>query len=309
MANKVFKTLDEQIEILKNRGLVVEDEKEARDILLRENYFFINGYRHLFTKEKGKDIFIDGTTFNELYATFVFDRRLRNIFFKYLLVVENNMKSIISYQLSRKYGYKEKEYLNPDNFNQDPLRRRQVNDVISKMKRQIRVNGDKHTATMHYMNKYGYIPLWILVKVLSFGILSELYSILKYDDQIDIAEKYHISPDVLGTYLSITANFRNLCAHEEILYDYRTQRIIPDSPVHSKLNIEKDYDGYKYGKNDLFALLIMLKTFLTDKEFRGLVYEIGFVIDKMDQVVNTVSLDSILHKIGFPSNWKDIVEL
>ena len=309
MANKVFKTLDEQIEILKNRGLVIEDEKEARDVLLRENYFFINGYRHLFTKEKGKDIFIDGTTFNELYATFVFDRRLRNIFFKYLLVVENNMKSIISYQLSRKYGYKEKEYLNPDNFNQDPLRRRQVNDVISKMKRQIRVNGDKHTATMHYMNKYGYIPLWILVKVLSFGILSELYSILKYDDQIDIAEKYCISPDVLGTYLAITANFRNLCAHEEILYDYRTQRIIPDSPIHSKLNIEKDYDGYKYGKNDLFALLIMLKTFLTDKEFRGLVYEIGFVIDKMDQVVNTVSLDSILHKIGFPSNWKDIVEL
>ena len=258
MANKVFKTLDEQIEILKNRGLVIEDEKEARDVLLRENYFFINGYRHLFTKEKGKDIFLDGTTFNELYATFVFDRRLRNIFFKYLLVVENNMKSIISYQLSRKYGY---------------------------------------------------IPLWILVKVLSFGILSELYSILKYDDQIDIAEKYCISPDVLWTYLAITANFRNLCAHEEILYDYRTQRIIPDSPIHSKLNIEKDYDGYKYGKNDLFALLIMLKTFLTDKEFRGLVYEIGFVIDKMDQVVNTVSLDSILHKIGFPSNWKDIVEL
>ena len=309
MANKVFKTLDEQIDILKNRGLVIEDEKEARDVLLRENYFFINGYRHLFTKEKGKDLFIDGTTFNELYATFIFDRRLRNIFFKYLLVVENNMKSIISYQLSRKYGYKEKEYLNPENFNQDPLRRRQVNDVVSKMKRQIRVNGDKHTATMHYMNKYGYIPLWILVKVLSFGILSELYAILKYDDQIDIAEKYHVSPDVLGTYLSITANFRNLCAHEEILYDYRTQRIIPDSPIHAQLNIEKDYDGYKYGKNDLFALLIMLKTFLTDKEFRGLVYEIGYAIDQMDQVVNTVSLESILNKIGFPDNWKDIIEV
>ncbi len=309
MANKVFKTLEEQIEILKNRGLVINDEKEARDVLLRENYFFINGYRHLFAKEKGNDAFIEGTTFDELYATFIFDRRLRNVFFKYLLVVENNMKSIISYQLSKKYGYKEKEYLNPDNFNQDPLRRRQVNDVISKMKRQIRVNGDKHTATMHYMHKYGYIPLWILVKVLSFGILSELYAILKYDDQIAIADKYMISPDVLGTYLSITANFRNLCAHEEILYDYRTQRIIPDSPIHSKLNIEKDYDGYKYGKNDLFALLIMLKTFLTASEFRGLVYEIGYVIDKMDQVVNTVPLDSILNKIGFPSNWKDIVEL
>ena len=42
---KLFKTLDEQLEILKNKGLIIEDEKQAEEILLRENYFFINGYR------------------------------------------------------------------------------------------------------------------------------------------------------------------------------------------------------------------------------------------------------------------------
>ena len=309
MANKVFKNLQEQVDILKERGLVIKDEETTKKVLLKENYFFINGYRHMFTKQKGSDNFIEGTTFEELYAVFNFDRRIRNIFFKNLLIVENNIKSVISYQLSKKYGYREKDYLNVDNFNQDPLRRRQVNDVISKMKRQIRVNGEKHTATMHYINKYGYIPMWILVKVLSFGIVSELYAILKYEDQKDIADIYGIDPSTLILFLSIIANFRNLCAHEEILFDYRTQRSIPDFNIHYELNIEKDDNGYKYGKNDLYALVIMLKTLLTDNEFRNMIYELGYEIEVLDNKVNIIPIESILSKIGFPNNWKDIVNL
>lgn len=44
---KIFKTINEQVEILKDKGLIIEDELEAKEILLRENYFFIMGYRHL----------------------------------------------------------------------------------------------------------------------------------------------------------------------------------------------------------------------------------------------------------------------
>ena len=104
MSKKVFKNLDEQVEIFKNRGLVIKDLEKTKEILLRENYFFINGYRHLFLKENGTD-FINGTTFEELYAMFVFDRKIRNIFFKNLLIVENNIKSLFSYELSKKYGF------------------------------------------------------------------------------------------------------------------------------------------------------------------------------------------------------------
>ena len=39
---KNFKTIDEQLEILKTKGLIIEDEEETKEILLRENYFFIN---------------------------------------------------------------------------------------------------------------------------------------------------------------------------------------------------------------------------------------------------------------------------
>lgn len=68
------------------------------------------------------------------------------------------------------------------------------------------------------MNNYGYIPLWILVKVLSFGIVSEMYSVLKDEDQQAIADVYGVDKNDLVTYLPILSNYRNLCAHEDIFY-------------------------------------------------------------------------------------------
>ena len=307
MTGKIFKTLDEQVDILKNKGLVIKDEAKARNILLRENYFFISGYRHLFTIEQDK--FLTGTTFEELYATFLFDRAIRNTFFKNILVVENNIKSITSYQLSRKYGFKEKDYLNPNNFSQDSLQTRQVYDVLNKVKRQIRVNGRKHTATFHYIEHYGYIPFWILVKVLSFGIMAEFFDILKYEDQEDISNFYKINPEVLGIYLSLLSNFRNVCAHEDILYDHRTQRVIPDTKYHELLNIPKDDDGYIYGKNDLFSLVIMMKVLLSKDDFEDMIDEIKREVNRLDKIVNVVPLDTILNRIGFPSNWYAIKDL
>ena len=306
---KEFKTLDEQIEIMRSRGLVITDEDKAKNILLRENYFFISGYRHLFIKSRKTENFISGTTFEELYAMFVFDRKVRNIFFQNLLIVENNIKSLISYQLSKKYGYKEKDYLNPKNFSKDPIKARQVHDILNKVKRQIRTNVKQHSATMHYVTNYGYIPLWILVKVLSFGIVGELYNILDDSDQIDVSSFYNLDVESLGIYLSILSNYRNLCAHEDILYDHRTQKVIPDTRYHYLLNIEMTDGEYNYGKNDLFSVVIILKQLLTEKEFREFINEIGYEIDILEGKTNILPITNFLNKIGFPDNWRDIVEL
>lgn len=309
MGGKIFKTLDEQIEILKSKGLIIEDLEKTKEILFRENYFFISGYRHLFMRSIKESRFIEGTTFDELYAMFLFDRKIRNIMFKYLLIVENNIKSIISYTLSKKYGFKEKDYLDPKNFTQDSLKIRQVHDVLNKMKRQIRVNGKQHAATMHYLSNYGYIPMWILVKVLSFGIVSELYCILKAEDQQTIADIYHIDIESLTIYLALLSNFRNLCAHEDILYDHRTQRVIPDNKYHHILDISQTNDEYDFGKNDLYALVIIMKQMLNEEEFREFIYELGYEIDILDGKIEVLPLNAILNKIGFPDNWRDIVDI
>ena len=261
------------------------------------------------TKYKEKK-FNDGTTFDELYSVFLFDRHIRNLMFKNILIIENNIKSIMSYQLSKKYGFKEKDYLNPDNFTKDPMREKQVYDVLGKMKRQIRVNGKQHTATQHYMFNYGYIPMWILVKVLSFGLISELYLILKNEDKEAISNFYEIDTEEMGTYLNLLSNFRNICAHEDILYDHRTQRLISDTEIHYKLDIPKDEEGiYKFGKNDLFAMVIILKQMLEKDEFIDFLRELEYEINLLDSRVNTVPLNSILNRIGFPDNWFEISKI
>ena len=309
-SNKVFKTLDEQVEILKSKGLVVNDVDFAKDILLRENYFFISGYRHLFMQNSKDSKFINGTTFEELYAMFTFDRNMRNILFKHILIIENNIKSLISYELSKKYGFKEKDYLNVDNFTQNPMKVRQVHDILDKMRRQIRVNGKQHTATLHYLSNYGYIPLWILVKVLSFGIVSELYTILKEEDENAISNFYGIDPSTLSIYLSVLSNYRNLCAHEDILYEHKTQKSIPDNKYHYQLDIEKDeYDEYIGGKNDLFAVVIILKIMLTDREFREFINEISYEVDYLEGRIKSINKEVILNKIGFPNNWREIINI
>src|SRR5574344_1029725 len=304
---KTFKTLDEQINILQNKGLIIDDIEYTKDVLLRENYFFIMGYRHLFLKSEQNRTFLPNTNFSEIHALFNFDRQIRNILFKNILIVENNAKSIFSYQLSKMYGYKEKDYLNPKNFNRDPAKRRQVSDLLKKMQRQIRVNGGQHSATMHYISNYGYIPLWIVVKVLSFGIVSELFTMLKPSDQQTIASIYNIAVDDLALYLPIVANYRNLCAHEDILYDHRSQKIIQDTKYHNYLNIPKMDGEYIYGKDDLFALIIILKRLLREEDFHLLIQEISYELDILNGKLKSISIDKVMDTMGFPTNYKNIL--
>ena len=306
---KIFKTLDEQISILRGKNLIIDDEEYVKNILLRENYFFINGYRYLFYKSNKEKTFIKGTNFREIYALFYFDRQLRNILFKNILILENNIKSIISYELSRKYGFKEKKYLNPSNFTTDPKRTRQVNDLVKKIKRQIIVNGKEHTATKHYKSNYGYIPLWVVVKVLSFGIVGELYTILKLEDQEKIASFFNVDVESLLAYLPIIANYRNLCAHEDICYEHKTQKEIPLTKYHELLHIPKMNGEYIYGINDLFALIIILKRLLRKDNFHDMLNEISYELDYLSGRLHTISIDKVLDRMGFPKNFKDIVRM
>ena len=304
---KEFKTINEQLDILKDRGLIIEDELVAKETLLRENYFFIMGYRHLFMKSAKESKFIPGTTFGELYSLFTFDRNFRNIIFKNILVIENQLKSVTSYQLSKKYGYREKDYLNPKNFTQDKSKTKRVKDLIDKMKRQIRINASSHNATVHYINNYGYIPLWVLVKVLSFGIVCELYTILKREDQLEIAEVFNTTPEVLEDILVILSNYRNLCAHEDIVFEHRTERVIPDTKYHEIMNIPKMDGEYIYGKNDLFAVIIIFKILLNKKDFRLLMKEIEYEIELLDGRVDTISINKVLDRMGFPKDYINII--
>lgn len=102
MADKSYKSYRQQLNILRSRGLKIgkgAQGSRAMRILERENYYnVINGYKELFLSSKStlssNETFKSGTTFNEIYALYSFDRELRNIYMKYLLKLEKQLHTI-----------------------------------------------------------------------------------------------------------------------------------------------------------------------------------------------------------------------
>ena len=80
---KPFKTFEEQVGILKTRGLVIDDEIFAAEVLSHVNYYRFSGYAFMRQdKMSVKQSFHSGTTFESIYALYEFDQRMRNIIIK-----------------------------------------------------------------------------------------------------------------------------------------------------------------------------------------------------------------------------------
>jgi len=309
VADKVFKTYDEQIEILRLRGLTVNDD--AKDILKKENYYnVINGYKDLFLDNQEMDEkYKSGTNFMEIYALYEFDRELRFIFLRKLLKVENYLKSIIAYRFSEKYGHD--NYLKIENFephNKNVKKSQNVMQVISTLQKSISDQIGKHNAVTHYITEYGYVPLWVLVNVLTFGNISKFYGVLKLQDRHAIAKVFTVQENILKSYLKLMSVFRNICAHDERLYNAKLNGLdIVAGNIHNQLGIKKDKNGkYIHGINDVFALLICLKELLREDDITDIILQINERIAKLEQKIYTVEITEILSLMGLPENWKKV---
>lgn len=106
-------TFDEQIEILKSRGLVVEDNAFAHDVLSKVNYYRLSAYLLPF-RICGGDNFKEGTSFNQIYRIYEFDQKLRNIILYAIEPIEVLLRTKMAYYHAHKYGAE--GYNNPDYF-------------------------------------------------------------------------------------------------------------------------------------------------------------------------------------------------
>lgn len=114
---KQFKTIEEQIQILKSRNLKIEDYNKTYKMLIKNNYYYlINGYKDLFLEKTTKEEkYLDNTRIEEIYALYIFDKKIKINILKYILLLENEIDSYLSYEFSKTYGHK--NYLNLKNFN------------------------------------------------------------------------------------------------------------------------------------------------------------------------------------------------
>lgn len=309
---KEFKTYDEQIELLKTRGLKIDDESFAIQKLEEDNYYnIINGYRDLFITTGTKDNFISNTTFEEIYALYDFDRVLKNILFKQILKVENILRSLIAYNFSAKYG--NDNYLKLNNFEtlkgsgctlkKYQERIEQIQLLLTNIQNDISRSISKKNYINHYMLNYGFVPLWVLVNAITLGRLSQFYSLMDQSIRIKVSQHWNIKEEDLNQYIKTLAYYRNLCAHDERIYNSKCNQDIPDSNVHNILGIPTKNGRYENGKNDLFSLVIVLKLLLPADEFNSMCNKINGRMKSLEQKIVHIDCKKIFNSMGFPKNW------
>lgn len=306
--NKEFKTIEEQIDILKERNLIVNEER-AKEIFRDNNYYYlINGYKDLYIDENSEEEkYKEGATLEEIFALYRFDSELRNAFLKYILKIERRMDTYIAYEFSKQYG--EQNYLIGANFNNnskitDSRIKSLIADINSNISTQIR-NGNKMLS--HYITQYGYIPLWVLIRIITFGQISKFYDLMKQQDQNKVAKKFGVKEKELKTYIHNLAIIRNICAHDEKLYDIRLKNTIMKNEIHKKLNLTLQNGQYTNGFKDLFSIVIILKVLLNEEEFNEFYSMIIDEIKKLANEIKSIEFSKVLDKMGFVVDYKKLI--
>ncbi|UQF78411.1 MAG: Abi family protein [Lancefieldella parvula] len=312
---KNFKTYNQQLRILRNRGLIVPKDGSPKRFLEQENYYnVINGYKDLFLQKDLSgalivpECFLPNTHFNELKALFLFDRELRILFLEYILIFENTFKTVISHEFSRKYP-SPNSYLEIKNY--DKNNSKKVLLQIAILTKMIHEKVDQDGAINHYITNHGSVPLWVLVNYLTMGNLAHLYSILidqdknniakfysnKYKTQYEPVITYRLSSEDLTAALKILNLIRNKCAHDERLYNSNFKSV-------DVSNIA-NYFNYKiYNNQKIIVAIIYLKFLLEKRYFRKFISELNKIFEKYRNQFKTVKFSNVLDAMGI--NEKDL---
>lgn len=278
---KEFKTNIELIEILKSKGIESPDINKIK----RYSYFnIISTYKFPF---KNGDFYLDGVTFDEIYSLYLFDKNLRIIFLKYLLDIEECLKVSLSYLLMSNYGIK--DYLNKENFDEN-INDEIIDAFLNKVDHEINKQIEKHNAFIHYNFNYGFIPPYVLMKGLSFGEISILFSILKQKDRQEISKKYKLNDNVLKQMLINFTIVRNLCAHNDRLFTYSSRNKIIIKNIDS-LN-KNCYPNLNIIKESMKLILTYENSIRFEKEINNQIYILRNNIKSID-------VNRILNRTGF----------
>ena len=305
MAQK-FMTYEQQLNKLHvDKGLTIPDVDFERKILEEISYYsLIGGYKGLFLHPASKK-YKYGVTFDEIVTFYHFDEQLRSIFLKYILQTERHLKSMISYYYTEKYGESQNAYLDPKNF--DYIHHsKQVKRLIDSLSKTIAMPSHYRYIT-HHAKKYHNVPLWVATKAMTMGQTSAFYQYMPNDVQVKVSKAYpQYTEKQLHQFITVIAKCRNVCAHGERLFDFRTTDMIPDTLLHSKLEIPCQKGLYQNGKKDLFAVVIALHYLISDGEFSIFCKSMTLLIKNVLRKCPHLTEEQLLKEMGFPKNWVKI---
>ena len=289
------KTFEEQIQILEDRNMKIENKEDAIKILKTTNYYRFTAYALQFKKFDNYD---NRVSFRDVYKLYKFDKRLRHLILGILENIEIAMRTYLAYQLSISHGAE--AHTNPDIFKDRDLYSGRIDmngrsrkGLMEEIKLEIR-NNNKELFVKHHVNKYnGHFPIWVIVEIFSFGMLSRTYGNLNIVDQKQISKNcFNINYQLLESWLKNLAYVRNICAHYGRLYN-KKMSIMPK--IHTK------YSQDNIDLNKLFVSVLAIKELtVTTSEWDVFKDQLKILIDEYIDVID-------FKLIGFPENWFEIL--
>lgn len=278
-------TIDEQVENLKQLGMIVKNEDYAKKILNDISYFRLIKAYSLNLKPKNSK-YKTGVTFEQIVELYLFNANFRQIIFPEIEKIEINVRCRIANYFSETYGVL--GYLNVDNFSKQEYHRIFLKDIEEEVRR-----NQKAPFVKNFQENYKdrNLPLYALVELFSFGTLSKFYKNMKSPDKKAVAKTFGIGYTYFESWLESIAYVRNICAHYGRLYNAKLSK----TPM-----LYKEYATESIGNNRIFGVLLCLKHLLkNDSHWKIFVDNIEILFDKYEKVD--------IKTMGFPENWKELL--
>lgn len=286
--NKPHLTYEQQADQLLARGLIA-DKQELIEKLKSVNYYRLSGYWYPYRNPDST--FKSGTTLEQVWHRYTFDRQLRLLVLDAIERVEISVRTNLVYHHSKEYGAF--GYLNGSSLphldkNEFMILQGKLRDVTKQ---------SKAVFVLHFKRMYGDVhadlPLWMMVELMSFGMMFTFFRGVDKQIKRNIANEYGIKFGVLESWLYSLNTVRNICAHHGRLWN-RILGIKPLIPIKDK----QWHDPISVSNDRVFCILsllrYMLKVAAPQSKWQN----------RLEMLINNYS-DIPVIAMGFPENWKD----
>lgn len=279
---------NEQVELLKDRGLIIPNENRLKHYLKHIGYYRLSGHFKAF---QDNDNTFNEIDFETILQTYIFDRKIRLLLLDAIERIEISFKAQICDQMcfisADSLWYSKKE-----NFAQDKHGKsfETVNDRIKGA-----IENSKEIWINEYESKNGKgskPPSWMICNILTFGQLSTVFSNLANPYQKRIAKNYGLTGKVLRTWMRSLTSVRNICAHHNRLWN---------RSLDASFFTPKFLKSYELDPAKLFFTLVSV-SILMNKISPG--SEWSLEVKKLLVEFSKVPRE----KMGFPKNWETIFD-
>lgn len=282
-------TYAQQVELLQQRGMVIDDPDEAKFYLQHINYYRLGAYWLPFEADDGKHQFKPDTRFSQILNLYVFDRELRLLVLDAIERLEVSMRGQWAYQLAHRHG--PHAHLEPAHAKRRDRWQRNLASLTKEVQRSDEV------FIQHFRNTYQehLPPVWAVCEVMSLGQLSHWYANLKpMATRRTIADVYHADQAVLQSWLHHLSHVRNVCAHHNRLWN-REFTITPMRPRNKPRGLAAQWaDGSRKLYNSLIVLLHCMDIVSPNHSWRS----------RLRELLVRHGIDT--EAMSFPTEWQTL---